>query len=72
MMTTRKTGPGTFDVLFNGQPTKYTIFNGDLGTRGRSLGYPNMYGIARGESITWVGSLAACKKLLARRLEIAR
>jgi hypothetical protein len=63
MLTTAKITTGRFAVLWNGQPTKYFIVNGDLGVSGNSR---NMYGASwtdNGECrVRWIGSLAAAKK----------
>ena len=66
MLTTNKTSQGNFDVLWNGQPTGWIIVNGSLGVSGRDT--RNMYGIAKGDLIKWVGPLASCKKLLTLKL----
>lgn len=69
MITTRKVATGTFDVLRNGQDTGYQIVNGNLGKTGHD---PNVYGIVTPTGgIRWIGTLAACKKLLAVKLSQA-
>ncbi|MBM4072627.1 MAG: hypothetical protein FJ271_27425 [Planctomycetes bacterium] len=62
-ITTRRTGPGQFDVLVDGQPNGWQIVNGSLGTSGRDT--PNMYGIAiPGRKVKWVGPLKTAKALV--------
>ena len=62
-MTARKVVTGEFDVLWNGEPTPYSIVNGSLGLSGRDT--RNHYGIAGNGKVSWIGSLAKCKKTVA-------
>jgi hypothetical protein len=68
MMTTERTGNGTFNVLWDGERTRYTIVNGSLGVSGRGR---NTYGIVWGSTKSerrWLGSLASCKKAVSHWL----
>lgn len=67
MMTTKRIANGQFEVLWNGEPTKYSIINGSLGLSGRNT--QNHYGITSGTGLTWVGTLQAAKKLVRFWLE---
>ncbi len=65
IITTIRTGPGTFTVLEDGVATAFGIINGSHGYRGNGAG--NTYGITKnGELVRWIGSLQSCKKLAAR------
>lgn len=63
-VTTKRVSNGLFDVYLDGNVTRFYIINGDLGCSG--LG-GNTYGIRDLETdkITWIGSLARCKKTVA-------
>lgn len=65
MMTTKKIGTGEFEVLWNGQPTRFSIVNGSRGLSGRDTF--NMYGIvtAGKETPKWIGTLHNAKKIVA-------
>jgi hypothetical protein len=64
MLTTRKLMTGEFAVDWNGIDTGYRILNGSRGLLGRDT--PNMYGFVKPDGThKWIGTLAACKKLLA-------
>jgi len=59
---------GFFLSFVDGQRAKYEIWNGSRGVSGRGV---NTYGIKNTETgaIKWIGSLAACKKLVKYWLE---
>ena len=60
MLTTNRTSPGEFEVLWHGQPTPLTIINGSHGYTGP--GAPNMYGVVKGNAKpVWIGTLANAK-----------
>ena len=61
MMTTKRIGPGQFEVYWRGEKTDLDIFNGSLGLSGRDT--RNVYGIGRpGKKPVWVGTLQSAKK----------
>jgi hypothetical protein len=63
-LTTEKTAPGEFMVFWNGEKTAYGIVNGSRGFVG--CGAKNTYGIVSGSSpVRWIGTLQACKSILA-------
>ena len=64
MITFQKVQTGIFDVLLNGQKTQYTIQNGCLGLSGRDTA--NVYGICdeSKQTVKWIGSLQATKKVV--------
>ncbi len=67
LITTLRLATGQFEVHADGNPTGYAIINGSLGSSGRNT--INMYGIVNPQgTVAWVGSLASCKRLVARRL----
>jgi hypothetical protein len=68
MITFKRIAPGEFAALRDGEDTAVRIINGSLGLSGRDT--PNVYGIVRPERAApaWIGSLAACKKLVERLL----
>lgn len=61
-VTFNRIGNGEFEVLKNGEKTKYRIYNGSRGLSGRDT--RNEYGIHSGASgLYWrIGTLAAAKK----------
>lgn len=63
-LTTKRESPGHFKVFWNGVDTNYEIINDDLGCSGRAA---NVYGIIGAEIkvVKWIGTLQACKKILA-------
>jgi hypothetical protein len=60
-MTTSKNRTGEFAVLWNDEPTAYTIFNGDAGMSGNGR---NTYGILNATTgkLTVIGSLQKAKR----------
>jgi hypothetical protein len=63
----KRTSPGEFAALRDGEPTGYGIVNGSLGVSGHGQ---NLYGITKPDGSTrWVGTLQAAKKVLTRTLE---
>jgi len=60
--------PGHFRAKVNGEWTQYMIVNGSLGLTGKGR---NIYGIENLNTgkITWIGSLAAAKKLVTHWLK---
>lgn len=63
-LSTIRTAPGEFKVLWNGADTGYTIVNGSRGLSDRDT--PNMYGFVKPDgSHKWIGTLQSCKKILA-------
>jgi hypothetical protein len=66
-ITVERHGSGFFRAMKDGQKTKFYIINGSLGVSGHGR---NMYGIVNEETeaVKWVGSLASCKKIVARWL----
>lgn len=64
MLTTQKVATGEFKVIWNGADTGRRIVNGSAGLSGRDT--QNVYGIVvPGNPPKWIGTLAACKKILA-------
>jgi len=65
MLTTNKIATGQFEVLWNGEKTDWTIFNGSMGLSGRNT--QNVYGITNIKTgqRRFIGTLQACKKCLA-------
>lgn len=63
-ITTNRVRPGYFNVFKDDQVTDYSIINGSIGASGYGS---NHYGIKNNVTgkITWVGSLAKCKKTVA-------
>jgi hypothetical protein len=59
---------GQFKVLVNGADSGWEIFNGSMGASGRGN---NIYGIHKSGTETYrqIGSLQACKKMLAFTLQ---
>lgn len=64
IITTERIHNGQFVVLADEVETQYRILNGSLGLSGNGR---NEYGIQNIETgkITWIGSLAKCKKTVA-------
>lgn len=65
MVTTNRVANGIFEVFVDGVKTDWEIFNGSVGLSGRGR---NVYGVhkAGSDRYTQIGSLAACKRRLAR------
>lgn len=68
-MTTNKVSNGHFEVLWDNEPTEYTIINSSLGQSGDE---PNMYGIKNALTgrINWQGSIQKCKSMLKLTLKM--
>jgi hypothetical protein len=67
-LTTTKEATGEFAVLWNDELTGYSIINGSRGLSGRNT--PNVYGIVKPDgSHRWIGTLQACKKILAHTFQ---
>lgn len=60
-VTFERVATGHFDVLLDGAKTRFSIINGSAGVSGHGL---NVYGIASGDSVRWIGTLQACKKIV--------
>ena len=63
-VTFEKVQTGIFDVLLNGQKTRFTIHNGCAGLSGRDT--RNVYGIwnESKQTVRWIGSLQNAKKFV--------
>ena len=63
-VTFSKVQTGIFDVLLNGNKTRFTIQNGCLGLSGRDT--KNVYGIwnEAKQTVRWIGSLQNAKKFV--------
>jgi hypothetical protein len=66
--TSKRVANGEFETFFDGVKTPFTIHNGCIGLSGKGN---NLYGISNSETgkINWLGSLQACKKLIAHTME---
>ena len=69
MLTTVRVANGEFEVYWNGEKTSFLIFNGSMGLSGKDT--TNVYGISNSSTgkTRIIGTLVACKKILALTLK---